>query len=367
MSQLDSIVTDGIRLTSTFLMAFVVATFIAPLIIWILRLLKLEQIQREKQEVRELATLHNSKAHTPTMGGIIIIFSTLVAVLYFVKWNFQVIVTMSCFLLLAAVGFLDDSAKIYKKNSSGIPGRVKLAVQLFATLCVVCALHSHPDLCESLYTFRIPFSSSKFSIPSSGFFSEVEKVLFLFFILAGASNSFNLADGLDGLATNCAFPVFLFYCIVCFLTSIPQAARDLGCPCLHENLELAMISAAVVGALVVFLWFNAYPASVFMGDTGSLAIGMLLGLIVFFSGCALHLLIAGGIFVIEALSVILQVFSYKFCGKRRIFKMAPIHHHFELLGWHENKITVRFTILSWIFTTVAAADLISNMKKTFLL
>lgn len=368
--QLDTIVKDGSRLAGTFLLAFVTAALIAPLIVWGLRRLKLEQIQREQQEVRELATLHNRKAHTPTMGGVIIILSTLVATLYFVKWNLQAAIAIGGFLLLATIGFLDDSAKIYKKNARGIPGKLKLLIQLLATVGVVTALRTQPDLCESLYTFRIPFSNLTFSIPPlgipfAGTFipSEIVQVLFLFFIFAGTSNAVNLTDGLDGLATNCAFPVFLFFSALCFATSIPLAASVLGCPCLPGNLELAMIGVAVLGALIVFLWHNAYPASVFMGDTGSLALGMLLGLMAFFSGCALHLVIAGGIFVIEALSDILQVFTYKFFGKRRIFKMAPIHHHFELLGWHENKITVRFTILSWIFTGIAAIDLGSYVLR----
>jgi phospho-N-acetylmuramoyl-pentapeptide-transferase len=322
-----------------------VAAFLAPTIIKYLKKLKLEQVFRDSKEVRDLATLHSSKAHTPTMGGIIVVIATFCGISLTVRWNTQVVIALCSYLLCAAIGFIDDFAKIRAKNVKGMPGRVKLLIQFIASVGIILTLHHFPDLWEQYTAIPIPFTNKYLTISSPIFLT-----IFLFFVLAGTSNSVNLTDGLDGLATGCAIPVLLFLAIVSTITDISYTS-------IHGNGELAIMCAASVGALVVFLWYNSYPASIFMGDTGSLSLGALIGIIAFLTNHPLHLAIAGGVFVIEALSDIFQVFSYKFCNKRRIFKMAPIHHHFELLGYHETKITVRFWIVSSFLSVAGCVGL----------
>jgi phospho-N-acetylmuramoyl-pentapeptide-transferase len=329
------------RMVLAFSASFFVAAIIAPLIIKYLKKLKLEQDFRDQKEVRDLATLQGPKAHTPTMGGIIIIAATLVGAAVAVHWNPQVVIALCSYLLCAAIGFIDDFAKIRTKNVKGMPGRVKLLIQLIASAGIIVALHQFPDLLEQYTKIPIPFTGKYFTISSA-----ILLTIFLFFVLAGTSNSVNLTDGLDGLATGCAIPVLIFLAAVSLITGNTYAATFLSCTPIPGNGELAIVCAAALGSLVVFLWHNSYPAAIFMGDTGSLSLGALIGIIAFLTNHPFHLVIAGGIFVIEALSDILQVFSYKFCNKRRIFKMAPIHHHFELSGYHETKIAIRSWMVS---------------------
>jgi phospho-N-acetylmuramoyl-pentapeptide-transferase len=340
------------RMCLAFSVSFLVAALSAPLVIKYLKKLKLEQVLRDQKEVRDLAKLHSPKAHTPTMGGIIIVAATLVGAAIAVHWNRQVGIALFSYLLCAAMGLIDDFAKIRAKNVKGMPGRVKLLVQLLASAGIVVALRYFPDLLEQYGAIPIPFTSKCLTISSL-----ILLTIFLFLTLAGTSNSVNLTDGLDGLATGCAIPVLCFLAAAAALSSNTCTASFLSRGAIPGNGELAVICAAVLGALVVFLWYNSYPAAIFMGDTGSLSLGALIGIIAFLTNYPLHLVIAGGIFVLEALSVIFQVFSYKFRNKRRIFKMAPIHHHFELSGYHETKITVRFWLISGFFSLIGCVGL----------
>jgi phospho-N-acetylmuramoyl-pentapeptide-transferase len=335
-----------------FSVSFLVAVLLAPMVIKYFKKFKLEQIFRNQKEVRNLATLHSPKVHTPTMGGIIIIAATLVGTAVAVRWNTQVAITLCNYLLCIAIGFIDDFAKIRTKNIKGMPGRIKLLIQLIASVGIIVALRHFPDFWERYTTMPIPFTHKYLTISS-----PILLAIFLFFVLAGTSNSVNLTDGLDGLAAGCTIPVLLFLAVVSIATGNAQIAAFIPCVSISGNSELAVICAAALGAVVVFLWYNAYPAAIFMGDIGSLSLGALIGIIAFLANHPFHLVIAGGIFVIEALSDILQVFCYKFCNKRRVFKMAPIHHHFELSGYHETKITVRCWIVSTFLSLLGCVGL----------
>jgi phospho-N-acetylmuramoyl-pentapeptide-transferase len=245
----------------------------------------------------------------------------------------------------AMMGFVDDFAKIHAKNSRGIPGRMKLLIQLLLTIGITIAIRYQPDFYAKYCTLPIPFSNCIWTITSLGIF-----IIFLFLVLGGSSNAVNLTDGLDGLVTKCSIPVLLFLAMATISTGSVTLSAFLHLPHISGNGELAVICMAILGTLVIFQWHNGYPATIFMGDTGSLSLGMLMGMVGFLSGLPFHFAIAGGIFVLEALSDIIQVLSFKYLNGRRIFKMAPIHHHFELSGLHEVKITERFGILSWLFS-----------------
>jgi phospho-N-acetylmuramoyl-pentapeptide-transferase len=229
----------------------------------------------------------------------------------------------------------------------GIPGRIKLLIHLILTLVVAVALRYYPEFYAICRTLPIPFSNYTLTISSS-----IPLIIFLFLVLSGSSNSVNLTDGLDGLVTSCAIPVLFFLGIMAIITGNLMIATFFHCPYLPGNGELAVLCASIGGALIIFLWHNGYPASIFMGDMGSLSLGMLIGMVAFLTNHPFHLVIAGGIFVLEALSDIIQVFSYKCFHKRRIFKMAPIHHHFELSGVHEVKITRRFAMISCLLSVL---------------
>jgi phospho-N-acetylmuramoyl-pentapeptide-transferase len=291
------------------------------------------------------------------MGGIIIVAATLLGTVVAVHWNTQVVIALCSYLLCAAIGFVDDLAKIRAKNVKGMPGRIKLLIQLIASTGIIVALRYFPDLREQYATMLIPFTNKYFTISST-----ILLAIFLFFVLAGTSNSVNLTDGLDGLAAGCAIPVLLFLAAVSIVTENARLAILIPYAPIPGNGELAVVCAAALGSLVLFLWYNSYPATIFMGDTGSLSLGALIGIIAFLTNHPLHLVIAGGIFVAEALSDILQVFSYKFRNRRRIFKMAPIHHHFELSGYHEMKITVRFWMVSSFLSLAAYVGLHAFFK-----
>ncbi|MDR2807237.1 MAG: phospho-N-acetylmuramoyl-pentapeptide-transferase [Puniceicoccales bacterium] len=340
------------RMGYAFGISLLTAWVIAPWIIKYLKRRKWEQVFRDQKEVRDLAQLHSAKARTPTMGGIIIVIATMSGTIFLVHWNFQVIVTLCTYLAVMFMGFIDDLAKVRAQNTRGIPGRMKLLIQFGLTLVIGGILYFNPDLYERYCVLPIPFSGYSLSITPFIFF-----IIFLFCVLAGTSNAVNLTDGLDGLVTSCAMPVIFFLGIVSFITGNGTLATLCQCPYIAGNGELGILCASLLGALIVFLWHNGYPASIFMGDTGSLSLGILIGMVAFLTNHPFHLMIGGGIFVLEALSDIIQVFSYKFRHQRRIFKMAPLHHHFELLGVHETKITRRFGIISGLLSLLSIVGL----------
>lgn len=335
------------------LTALFIGMIIAPAIINRLRAFKLAQAFRDAKEVGKLAELHQGKVGTPTMGGIIIFASITGSTLLWASLNVYVWVTLLVYCGLTIVGFLDDYMKVSKKNSAGLPGRWKLLGQALLTVASLAILLLHPDTADKVRELWIPFyKNCLWPFMPLWFLAP-----FLFVILAGTSNAINLTDGVDGLAIGCTITVALVYTIMAYATGNKIISDYLLISYLPGTGELAVVSAAMVGAGLAFLWFNSHPATVFMGDTGSLALGGLVGIMAFLIHQPFTLVIVGGIFVMEAGSVILQVGSYKLRGGKRIFKMSPIHHHFELSGWKETKVVIRFWILSVIFALIGLATL----------
>lgn len=317
-----------------------------------LRELKVKQAFRGKEEVRDLAELHESKKHTPTMGGLMICAAVVGSSLLWARPNVYVITALIVYLGLTLIGFLDDYLKVSQQNSGGLPGRWKLLGQGLLTAIALILLLSVPESADKMRELWVPFYKEVL-------ISEMSLLLlapFLFLILSGSSNAINLTDGVDGLAIGCTVTAALAYAIMAYAAGNSIIAEYLFISYIPGSGELTVVCAALLGASLAFLWFNCHPAEVFMGDTGSLALGGLIGVIAFMVHQPFTLMIVGGIFVMEALSVILQVGSFK-TRKQRIFRMAPIHHHFELKGWHENKVVIRFWILSLIFAMIGLATL----------
>jgi phospho-N-acetylmuramoyl-pentapeptide-transferase len=274
-----------------------------------------------------------------------------------------VVTALIVYLGLTVVGFLDDYLKIRYKNSKGLPGRYKLMGQGALTLITLVlllncgALFSGGEaqagfVAESARQLWLPFLKYPIVATMPFWFMAI----FLFFVLAGSSNAINLTDGMDGLAIGCTVTAAMAFGIMAYSTGHAVVADYLLLRPLPGTGELAVVCAALVAGSLGFLWFNAHPAEVFMGDTGSLAIGGLIGVIAFMIQQPFTLVIVGGIFVIEALSVIIQVICFKSTG-RRVFLCSPIHHHFELKGWAETQVVVRFWILSLIFAVCGLATL----------
>ncbi|HEY1770933.1 MAG TPA: phospho-N-acetylmuramoyl-pentapeptide-transferase [Chthoniobacterales bacterium] len=332
--------------------AFVISLLFGNFVIRKLISLKIGQPIRTAAEVRQLAELHGGKQGTPTMGGVLIIGAVVIASLLWARPdNPFVWLALFCMVYLGALGFVDDYLKVTKKKSDGISARLKFLCQLFLAGIVTAFFLLNPLIEVQARSLYLPF----FKIPvivNMGAFT------FFFFalVLSGASNAVNLTDGLDGLAIGCTITVAFAYALLTYAAGNFRIAEYLQVPFYTYAGELAVFCAALVGAGLGFLWFNCYPAKIFMGDTGSLAIGGAIGIVAICCKQELLLVIVGGVFVIEAVSVILQVLSFKLTGKR-LFAMSPIHHHFELSGWKENTVIVRFWILSIVFALLGLATL----------
>ena len=335
-----------------------------PLIIRALQSFGARQAFREKEEVGELAELHEGKAKTPTMGGLLIFGSVFLSTLLWAEPNVYVVTAMVTYLLLTLVGFADDYLKISKRNSKGLPGKFKLLGQLITALVALFFLLGPLGEFLTGVHGKAVGSASEMTELWVPFYKEILVqsmnliLVFFFFLvtLCGSSNAINLTDGLDGLAIGCTVTVALTYGVMAYASGNSIIADYLRVSWVPGTGELAVVCSALVGGSLAFLWYNAHPAEVFMGDTGSLAIGGLIGIIALMVHQPLTLILVGGIFVIEAGSVILQVASFKTRGKR-IFRMSPIHHHFELKGWKETKVVIRFWILSLIFAIFGLATL----------
>jgi phospho-N-acetylmuramoyl-pentapeptide-transferase len=252
---------------------------------------------------------------------------------------------------LGVLGFADDYLKVTRRKTDGVPGRVKLLCQIVLACIVTAVFLTSPLLEVQARALYVPFVKAPVITDMSWF-----TLLFFALVIVGASNAVNLTDGLDGLATGCTITVAFAYALISYAAGNFRIAEYLQIPFYPFTGELTVVCAALIGAGLGFLWFNCHPAKVFMGDTGSLAIGGMLGVVAICCKQELLLAFVGGVFVIEAFSVILQVLSFKTTG-RRIFAMSPIHHHFELMGWKENTVIVRFWILSAIFALVGLATL----------
>lgn len=291
---------------------------------------------------------HLGKKGTPTMGGVLVVAATVASVLLWGNLaNSYVGVCLFVFLAMGLVGFIDDYRKVVKKDPHGFPGRYKIVLEVVICLASALWIYGHLGLETKLY---VPFF--KDFQPDISCLYLVLTIL----VVAGCANAVNITDGLDGLVSVPSITAFITYGLLVYIVGNTVIAGYLQLPYVRDAGETAIVCGAVVGALLGFLWFNTYPAEIFMGDVGSLALGGLLGLVALITKQELLLLLIGGIFVLETLSVITQVISFKLTGKR-IFRMAPLHHHFELKGWKEPKIIVRFWIISFVLALLSLTTL----------
>jgi phospho-N-acetylmuramoyl-pentapeptide-transferase len=295
---------------------------------------------------------HMSKSGIPTMGGVIILVSLLGSTLIcgrldnrFVLWS------MGCVLWFGMLGFIDDYLKVIKKNPKGLNPNLKLYGQMLFAAAVCIYLCYYPANERFMTIINIPYLKGAYLD-----LGVIVYMLFVALIIIGSSNAVNLTDGLDGLAVGCLTVASFSYVIFAYLAGHAKLSQYLKIIPVSGAGELTVFLMALVGSGLGFLWFNGYPAEIFMGDTGSLFLGGAIGLIAVFVKQELVLVVVGGIFVVEVLSVILQV-SYFRRYKKRIFRMAPLHHHFELFGWAEPKVTVRFWIIAIILSLVALSSL----------
>jgi len=325
--------------------SFLISLLAGP---WVVRKLKQYQIQ---QQIRpDGPQTHLSKAETPTMGGTLILLSIVASTLLWADLSNRFVwLCVFSLLTMGGLGFFDDFQKLTRKNSRGLPPRRKFLWQILFGLSVGFYLFLWPAGSNAT-KLAIPFF--KKWLPDLGWFY----ILFVMFVIVSTSNAVNLADGLDGLAIGLFLIASATYTLMVYLAGHASVARYLQILFVRGASEVTVFCGAMVGASIGFLWFNAYPAQIFMGDVGSLALGAALGTVAVIIKSELLLVIVGGVFVIEALSVILQVFSFRTSGKR-LFRMAPIHHHFELNGLMEPKIIVRFWIISFIFALISLTTL----------
>jgi len=324
--------------------ALVVSFIIGP---WVIR--KLEGLQARQVIRTDGPESHLKKQGTPTMGGVLILAAIVIPTLLWADLtNIYIWLTLFIIVGYGVIGFVDDYKKVVEKNTRGLSARQKMFWQIFLALAVAVFLYMRPGFSTELY---FPF------------FKNLHPDLRIFFIpfvtivIVGASNAVNLTDGLDGLAIGPVTINAATYMLFTYMVGNAKLSGYLQIPYVPGGGELCILCGAMVGAGLGFLWYNSYPAEVFMGDVGSLPLGGALGVVAVVTKQEILLVIVGGIFVIEALSVIFQVGSYKYRGKR-IFRMAPIHHHFELKGVAEPKIIVRF----WIITIILALVAISTLK-----
>jgi phospho-N-acetylmuramoyl-pentapeptide-transferase len=350
-----------VRTVYASLTAMFLAFVFGPWLIRKLRELQIGQFIRE-----EGPQAHQKKAGTPTMGGVLIVLSTLVPTLLWADLtNGFVLLAIFSLLAFATIGFIDDYAKVSKQRNLGLTSRKKFSLQILVSFIIGTALLALAT--RSAYSTELVFPFLKrvhpdlviHSLLSSPHLWPLAFIPFLIFVsivIAGASNAVNLTDGLDGLAIGCTVIAAGALTVLTYVSSNYRWATYLEIGYIPRVGELTVFCGALVGASLGFLWYNAHPAEVFMGDVGSLSLGGTLGFIAVVIKQEILLFFVGGIFVIEALSVILQVGSFKLRGKR-IFRMAPIHHHFELIGWSESKVIVRFWIIALIFALFALTTL----------
>lgn len=333
---------SGLAVITSLIISFVIGE---PLIRY------LKRVQSDGQPIREDGPeSHFSKKGTPTMGGIMILFSVLISALLWMDLsNMFVLATLFVMFSFGLLGFLDDYLKIRYKNSKGVPGRVKLIWQILISLIATLIVYSATPV-EHATTLTFPFFKT-LAMDLSWFY-----FVFAIVVITGSSNAVNLTDGLDGLAIGPVMIASACFGLISYLVGNAIFSSYLQITNIPGSGELTVICAAVIGASLGFLWYNAPPAQIFMGDVGSLALGGLLGVISVIIKHEIVLAIIGGLFVVEALSVIIQVISFK-TRKKRVFKMAPLHHHFEKVGWSETKVVMRFWILATIFALIGLATL----------
>ncbi|MBW2173436.1 MAG: phospho-N-acetylmuramoyl-pentapeptide-transferase, partial [Deltaproteobacteria bacterium] len=286
---------------------------------------------------------------TPTMGGLLILFATVTATLLWADLtNPFVWIVLLVMISYGAIGFIDDYLMLVKKESRGLPGRIKILIQVAVGLLVAGLIYARAD-----FDTHVTFPFFKQVAPDLGW----TYILFATMVIVGTSNAVNLTDGLDGLAIGPVTVAAATFVILSYVAGHVKIAQYLQIQYMAGSGELAVFCGALFGAGMGFLWYNSYPAQIFMGDVGSLPLGGALGTVAVITRHEILLVLVGGIFVVEALSVIFQVSFFKVTNGRRIFKMAPIHHHFELKGWPEPKVIVRFWIIAIILGLMAVSTL----------
>ncbi|MGN7614033.1 phospho-N-acetylmuramoyl-pentapeptide-transferase [Magnetococcales bacterium HHB-1] len=333
--------TIGAILTALFL-----SFIIAPSLIALLR-----RLQKTGQPIRDDGPQRHitEKAGTPTMGGTLILTGIVIPTLLWADvTNPFILLVLFTTLGFGLIGFWDDYQKVVHKNPRGVPGKVRFSIQVIISMIAAAVLLSQDQ--GGFGTLAFPFFKD-FTVNLGWLFFP-----FAILVIAGSGNAVNLTDGLDGLAIVPTLLTAASFAIITYATGHHQFANYLGIPYVAGAGELAVFCGAIMGAALAFLWFNTYPAQVFMGDVGALSLGAALGTIAMVSRHEIVLAIIGGVFVMETFSVILQVASYKVRGKR-VFRMAPIHHHFELKGWAEPKVIVRFWIISIVLALIGLATL----------
>jgi phospho-N-acetylmuramoyl-pentapeptide-transferase len=333
----------------------VVVAMVAALILsWILGPWFIRQLRRLSvgQNIRDVGPqAHQVKAGTPTMGGLLILFATLVPTLLFGDLrNVYVWLVVTVTTAFGAIGFADDYLKVRNRQNLGLTARAKFLLQVLVGLAFGIALLVLPA--ESGFNPAVTFPFIKRLVLHLGYFY----IPFVAFVLVGASNAVNLTDGLDGLAIGATSVAAATYAIFTYIAGNRVIATYLQLSYVPGVGEVAVFCGAMVGAGIGFLWFNSHPAEVFMGDVGSLSLGAAIGSVAVIAKQEILLVLVGGLFVMEALSVIIQVASFKLRGKR-VFRMSPLHHHFELSGWAEPKVIVRFWILSILFALLSLSTL----------
>lgn len=330
------------------LTSFLISLALGPVLIRKMKKLNIGERVR-KGDSERLDKIHIGKQDTPTMGGLLILAAIIVSTLLWAEFNNRFIwLALFSTLWLGATGFIDDYLKQVRKNSPGLAPKAKLVSQITLGYIIGIVLLTDP---AHATTLDMPFFK-QLNFDLDGFY-----VLFVILVIAGSSNAVNLTDGLDGLASGIVVMVALAFAVLCYVTGNVKLSEYLLIPYIKGAGELTVFCAGMAGAGLGFLWFNCYPAAIFMGDVGSLALGGALGTVALMIRKEMLLIIVGGIFVAEALSVILQVVSYKLT-KRRIFKIAPLHHHFQFMNWPENKVIVRF----WIAAAMCALLTLVTLK-----
>jgi phospho-N-acetylmuramoyl-pentapeptide-transferase len=367
--------------------ALLISIFLGPYFIKKLYELKIGQPIR-MEECPHLGELHAKKKDTPTMGGVLILFSMLVSLVLWMDlthiFTFILLITT---LTLGFVGGWDDYLKLKYKNAKGLSGRKKLLIQFLLSGFLAAYLIYPPftdvihtgrwfappivkeapaikdinsdtvTLSLSEYALRIYFPFFKDPVFIIPYWAAGIAALFIMFVIAGTSNAVNLTDGLDGLATGCLIVVALGLAFIAFVSNNIDIANYLNILYIEGSGEISIYLSAFAGACLGFLWYNAHPAQVFMGDIGSLTLGGILGVSAVLLKREFLLAIMGGVFVAEALSVIIQVGSFRLRNKKRVFLCSPLHHHFEYKGWNENKVVVRFWIVGLLLAIIAIASL----------
>ena len=350
-----------VRTAYASLTALFLAMVLGPWVIRKLRALEIGQFIRDEGPQR-----HHTKAGTPTMGGVLIVVATVVpTVLWADLSNAFVLLALFSMLAFAAIGFADDFSKVAKQHNLGMTGRTKITLQLLVSALAATVLLALSS--RRAYSTELVFPFFKRIHPDlviHGLLRHhhawplafVPFLVFVAVVVTGSSNAVNLTDGLDGLAIGCTIIAAGALTIITYLSSNFRFATYLEIQYIPRVGELTVFCGALMGASLGFLWYNAHPADVFMGDVGSLSLGGTLGVVAVIIKQEILLFFVGGLFVIEALSVMLQVGWFKLAGKR-IFRMAPLHHHFELLGWSESKVIVRFWIAALVFALFALTTL----------